>query len=995
MKIKPAILNLQLLILTIYLFGALLAISEPQETEISIQIAFQCGKVKIAKIDNFLKLEVDGFFVSEDPGNPQLPYMLYDVLLPPKANTSSLKMTIESDDTYYLNVSERVLPAPPLGINGSVEWGVGKEIIDGLNLKAYNSSTYFPKEVVEIQEFGRRGVYLYVRLRFNPVQYNPKLGRLKIHREIKIKITLAMQEQNKIIISSTALNTEIASKQFINWEDASQWYTQTYLTSSTQYDFIIVTTNAIVQASNELSNYVAYLENVRGLKVKIITEDDYGTAEGQDRAINIRNWLKNNYLTLGFRYVLLIGNPDPDDPSDPNDSYGDVPMMMCWPRKGTGSDEEAPTDYFYADLTGDWDTDGDGFYCEYGDDPQVDFTPEVYVGRIPVYNNDYATLDKILRKIMNYGSNYGSWRHRIMLPIAISNYENEDGQGCDRTDGLDLPKYVIENILPVGWEHYVLYEREGLNPVPETAPYYTAPLTRDNVINEWKKGYGVVFWWAHGDSSSASRKYWDTDDGDGIPESDEMSWSAFITSSDTSLLNDSAPSIVYQSSCLNGYPEDSGNLGYQLLVNGSIATVSASRVSWYIVGYWYPRGLSDNAEIGYRFVEKMVKEGLPVGEALYEAKQELPHDSSYWWMNLFDFNLYGDPSLYISLSTSTITVDSQPQGSIFVKVDGVSITTPTSYNWEAGSTHTLEAISPINLGNDTRYVWESWSGGGAQIHTYTVPQYDETVTAFFKRQYNVTLTALPPDVGTVNPLGSNWIDEGSSINISATSTDPDFTFSNWVVDTSKISIADIYSPNTTALINGPGIVSANFTLTVDSLTLRIINCSVKAGIVNITVKLLSPNNVTGAEYALDDTNSTIQVTSPVDGAWGSYREFIVISFNATSYSEGNHTIYIRANDTKETSEWLEIYFYVRSLAKRYNLISLILKPISEYTAEDLGEAIGPQATLIAKWNTNTQEFEGYSPGISDPQDNFLIKLGQGYFVYLTSPATFVEVGVKP
>jgi hypothetical protein len=32
----------------------------------------------------------------------------------------------------------------------------------------------------------------------------------------------------------------------------------------------------------------------------------------------------------------------------------------------------------------------------------VDFTAEVYVGRIPVYGTNYATLDSILQKIINY-----------------------------------------------------------------------------------------------------------------------------------------------------------------------------------------------------------------------------------------------------------------------------------------------------------------------------------------------------------------------------------------------------------------------------------------------------------------------------------------------------------------------------------------------------------------------------------------------------------------
>jgi len=45
----------------------------------------------------------------------------------------------------------------------------------------------------------------------------------------------------------------------------------------------------------------------------------------------------------------------------------------------------------------------------------VDFTPEVYVGRIPVYGGDYASLDAILRKIIAYETDSAAaWRGRLL-----------------------------------------------------------------------------------------------------------------------------------------------------------------------------------------------------------------------------------------------------------------------------------------------------------------------------------------------------------------------------------------------------------------------------------------------------------------------------------------------------------------------------------------------------------------------------------------------------
>jgi len=95
-------------------------------------------------------------------------------------------------------------------------------------------------------------------------------------------------------------------------------------------------------------------------------------------------------------------------------------------------------------------------------------------------------------------------------------------------------------------------------------------------------------------------------------------------------------------------------------------------------------------------------------------------------------------------ATVTITITSSPvTGAGFVKVDDIPITTPTTFTWTIGSTHKLEALSPVAGSLDTQYVWTSWSDGGAQTHTYTVPSSSETVTANYKTQYQITVAASP------------------------------------------------------------------------------------------------------------------------------------------------------------------------------------------------------------------------------------------------------------
>lgn len=119
-------------------------------------------------------------------------------------------------------------------------------------------------------------------------------------------------------------------------------------------------------------------------------------------------------------------------------------------------------------------------------------------------------------------------------------------------------------------------------------------------------------------------------------------------------------------------------------------------------------------------------------------------------------------------ATVEITVTSSPEGSGFVKVDGNIITTPKTFSWTPGETHTLEALSPVSGGTGIQYVWTSWSDGGTQIHEYVVPGYSETVTANYKTQYYLTVVS---EHDSPKPT-SGWFDAGTQITASVTSPWP-------------------------------------------------------------------------------------------------------------------------------------------------------------------------------------------------------------------------------
>jgi hypothetical protein len=594
-------------------------------------------------------------------GAPLLPMRKYRLLLPPNSNPNDVSFEILNSSAKEIIGKYEILSAPY-----PTTQLVEEIIIAKSNELAlfYQQNCFWPESFIHSFKVQQMRSAIIVEFEYYPFQYNPVTKTVIQNYEVDLSIKWAKQDNS--------LEADPLTKKFLekyefaidNYEEMIPYYQTTdidtindnILIESPHSDiprstYLIITTNAIEANSEILDDFIRY-KQVLGFNVEVITEDEFGIETGKNRALNIRSWLIDHYTSDSIEYVLLIGNPDPDSEEYPDDEYGDIPMMMCWPTTiGDPLLGQAPTDYFYADLTGDWDSDGDGLYGEYGYNTGVDFAPEVYVGRIPVYDNDYSSLDFILNQTIYHHVNAGDEKFKILEPMAISNYAQENGTAIARSDSLNCPEEVFYGIVNrVGMMDTVLYEQEGLLSVSSDAFHYGQPLTRENVISEFNEGHGAIFWWGHGSYTGAYRKYWSSDDGDTIPEDFEMTWEPFINSSDMSQLENDQPSFVYQSSCLNGCPEISENLGYALLKRGAaIGTISASRVSYYVAGTWrdyFWLSFSDNTGIGYKYFENLLKKNMTNGEAIFLSKY-LGGDSLGYgsWMNRMVFNLYGDPQI--------------------------------------------------------------------------------------------------------------------------------------------------------------------------------------------------------------------------------------------------------------------------------------------------------------------------------------------------------------
>ena len=250
------------------------------------------------------------------------------------------------------------------------------------------------------------------------------------------------------------------------------------------------------------------------------------------------------------------------------------------------------------------------------------------------------------------------------------------------------------------------------------------------------------------------------------------------------------------------------------------------------------------------------------------------------------------PVDFIYGTTPQVIVRTSPSGRAFT-VDGASYSSPQTFNWPPGSSHTIGVSSPQSFGSGTQFVWTAWSDGGAMSHSVEAPANGGTYTATFKAQYYLTMRAEPSSGGTVSPA-SGWCDAGLNVQISA-SPSAGLTFGGWT---------GVGSGSYTGM-NNPANVTINGAIT-NTATFRSGGVTVETSPPGLTF------TVDGTSYNSRQTftnwtqgaSHTIGVSSPQSGGSGT-------QFVWTAWSDGgtnSHTIVTPTGSTNYIATFKTQYY---------------------------------------------------------------------------------------
>jgi hypothetical protein len=152
-------------------------------------------------------------------------------------------------------------------------------------------------------------------------------------------------------------------------------------------------------------------------------------------------------------------------------------------------------------------------------------------------------------------------------------------------------------------------------------------------------------------------------------------------------------------------------------------------------------------------------------------------------------------------STVTQTITTSPVTGLLLTVDGTSCTSPCTFQWTAGTNHTITTAATQAGGIGRQYTFANWSDGGALSHQITASSVLATWTANFGTQYYLTTAAGTG--GSISPA-SGWYSSGGQVQVAATPGNG-FAFGGF-----SGALTGATTPQSLTL-NGPKSVAANFT----------------------------------------------------------------------------------------------------------------------------------------------------------------------------------------
>ncbi len=391
---------------------------------------------KIKKLDKYALVEFENCMQSGSPGQAMMPYKAVKLLLPPKTEAKSVKITFsnpkEITGEYILYPKQYVRPVSQ-GKSGTF-------IFDEAFYKSTNTVGEKDSYKVSTEYMNGHSVAF---THFTPLRYIPAKGKLYFYQTIKLELETSKNQKAQKAFAMYSGKQEI-KKRIADYIDNPQMlskYQGNNSVKSGDYEILIISQNQFESDFEDIRKL--YLQ--RGMKSEFKDVNEiYGSMTGVDNPEKIRNYIIQEYQQHQIIHVVIAGDTEI------------VPYRGFYAYVQSSSDQEdnnIPSDLYYSALDGTWNDNGNGKWGEIGED---DLLPELSVARLPFSNS--SELSKMLHKITMYQTAPVASELNKPLLAGEDLYNDPQTWGSDYLD------------LIIGFHDDNGYETTG---IPEDSPYTT------------------------------------------------------------------------------------------------------------------------------------------------------------------------------------------------------------------------------------------------------------------------------------------------------------------------------------------------------------------------------------------------------------------------------------------------------------------------------------------------------------------------------------------
>ncbi|RLI62889.1 MAG: hypothetical protein DRO67_06670 [Candidatus Asgardarchaeum californiense] len=661
------------------LFGTPLieAIGNTEENSNIISINYSFDEPVIKKVvvgkNEYDMIDMNGLSYGSNPGEPCLPAKGAYILLPQKTKVGKIIAT--PSEKVFLGSGYKIMP---MGNSVPLSDTPQPPIP---NKKIYNSKNPFPgKLFTKVGIYNFRGYEILV-LMLHPVQYIPATGEIFYYKHITISVKTKEDNYINPLFRGLEKDKMEVIKKVDNPSVADTYTKKMRKSSLEEYDLLIITTDSLKGAFEDLKNY----HDDHDIRTVIKTLTETGSSPEE-----IRDYIRNAYLNWNIDYVLLGGDDDV------------VPAKMLWVE---GLDENVepystfmPSDLYYACLDGTFNYDGDDKWGEPTDGDNgsdVDLIAEVYVGRAPVGNAKEA--DNFVSKTIEYiemgVDDY--FKKVCLVGEYLGNYgiASYGGNYLDQLiDGSDADGYTTVGIPSDEYEIYTLYDRD--------TSWHPSDII--NCINN-----GVHF----------------------INHLGHSNWgrNMKINCDDVESLTNTKYCFIYSQGCYAGaFDYDDCIAEYHTVKtrHSAFAVIMNARYGF----FWTFSTDGDSQRYHREFWDAIFGEGiLRIGKANQDSKEDnlyIIERSMMRWC-YYQLNLLGDPAVALRISNPP-DKPSRPNGETVVKVGKTYIYTTTVvdpdgdqiyYKWDWGDGNISDWIGPYTSGEviNESHAWEKKGVYGVRV----------------------------------------------------------------------------------------------------------------------------------------------------------------------------------------------------------------------------------------------------------------------------------------